>query len=84
MMRRFKSTQDVYFRFNVEQGLQEVKLDQWERRDEVTAHSVQYMAKFEVDQKLGSAAIAVTKKQKNVSPEQFGKTLVGLSYLDLP
>ena len=76
MMRRFQGAQNVYFRFNVEQGLQKVRLDQWERLDEVTAHSEQYMANFEVDQKLELAVIAVMEKQNVVSPRQIGKILV--------
>ena len=75
MMRRFQNTQNFYFRFNVEQGLQEVRLDQWERLDEVTAHTGQYMALVEVDQKLGAAVIAVQEKLNRVSPEQISKTL---------
>jgi predicted acylesterase/phospholipase RssA len=75
MMRRFQNTENVHFRFNVEQGLQEVRLDQWEKLDEVTAHTGQYMAQVEVDQKLGAAVIAVQEKLNRVSPEQISKTL---------
>jgi hypothetical protein len=81
MMRRFQNTQNCYFRFNVEQGLQEVRLDQWERLDEVTAHTGQYMGQVEVDQKLGAAVIAVQEKLNRVLPEQIGMTLAPMSVL---
>ena len=81
MMRRFQNTQNFYFRFNVEQGLQEVRLDQWERLDEVTAHTGQYMGKVEVDQKLGAAVFAVQEKLNRVSPGQISMTLPWISIL---
>jgi predicted acylesterase/phospholipase RssA len=81
MMRRFQSTPNVYFRFNVEQGLQEVRLDQWEKLDEVTAHTGQYIAKVEVDRKLGAAVIAVQEKLNRVSPGQISMTLALMSML---
>jgi predicted acylesterase/phospholipase RssA len=81
MMRRFQNIQNFYFRFNVEQGLQEVRLDQWEKLDEVTAHTGQHMAKVEVDQKLGAAVIALQERLKRVSPGQISMTLTLMSIL---
>jgi hypothetical protein len=81
MMRRFQNIQNFYFRFNVEQGLQEVKLDQWERLHEVTAHTGQYMGKVEVGQKLGAAVFAVQEKLNRVSPGQISMTVTWMSIL---
>jgi predicted acylesterase/phospholipase RssA len=81
MMRWFQNIQNFYFRFNVEQGLQEVRLDQWEKLDEVTAHTGQHMAKVEVDQKLGAAVIALQERLKRVSPGQISMTLTLMSIL---
>ena len=58
MARRFQGTSNVYFRFNVEQGLQDVGLTRWDRLDEVTAHTEHYVRTVEVDQKL-DAAVAI-------------------------
>ena len=49
---RFSHTPDVYFRFNVEQGLQAVSLSDWERLADVEAHTRQYMRLAEVESKL--------------------------------
>ena len=43
----------MYFRLNVDQGLQEVGLTQWEEASAVQAHSFQYLRRHEVDEKVG-------------------------------
>ena len=55
MEKKFKDKPKTYFRFNVEQGLQDVKLGDWNRMDEVFAHTAQYMKISEVDQRLATA-----------------------------
>ena len=49
---RFSNTPGVYFRFNVEQGLQAVSLSDWERLADVEAHTRQYLKLGEVESKL--------------------------------
>jgi hypothetical protein len=39
MVVRFQDTSNVYFRFNVDQGLQNVALSQWQRQSEVISHT---------------------------------------------
>ena len=73
--RRFLSTPNVYFRFNVEQGLQQVGLAQWERLDEVVSHTGQYMRVVEVRQKLGAAVVALQKRQNVVAAAQISMEL---------
>jgi predicted acylesterase/phospholipase RssA len=63
--RRFKSFTNFYFRFNVEHGLQNVTLSQWDRLGEVTTHTNQYMSKSEVDQKV-DAAVKVIRDRRGV------------------
>ncbi|KZS94755.1 FabD/lysophospholipase-like protein [Sistotremastrum niveocremeum HHB9708] len=60
--RRFEGMPEKYFRFNVEQGMQDVGLSHWERLDEVTAHTRQYLQLAEPDSKL-SSAIAVMRQR---------------------
>jgi predicted acylesterase/phospholipase RssA len=54
--RRFPNTPNFYFRFNVEQGMQDVMPAQWDRLDRVTAHTQQYLMTQEVDQRIGVTA----------------------------
>ncbi|KAK0192290.1 FabD/lysophospholipase-like protein [Armillaria mellea] len=52
LARDFRDTPGVYFRFNVEQGLQGVMLAQWDRLGEVASHTKQYLKTLAVDQKV--------------------------------
>ncbi|KAJ7118653.1 acyl transferase/acyl hydrolase/lysophospholipase [Mycena crocata] len=62
MEKRFEDQPKVYFRFNVDRGLQTVELDDWDRMNEVAAHTRQYMAKHEADKRLDDAVTAVSQK----------------------
>ena len=64
--RRFERTPGIYFRFNVEQGLQEVGLEQWERLDEVRAHTGQYIRMAHVDPRLDAAVISICARERVV------------------
>lgn len=55
MLRHYADTPDVYFRFNVEQGMQDIKLGEWGRLAEVKAHTTNYMQHQTVSQQLGDA-----------------------------
>jgi len=70
--RRFQGTSNVYFRYNVEQGLQNVGLAQWERLDEVTAHTEHYLRMVEVDQKLGDGVAALQARRNAISTAKIG------------
>ncbi|KAG6904819.1 hypothetical protein DXG01_006974 [Tephrocybe rancida] len=43
MEKKFKPRPKTYFRFNVKEGLQNVKLGEWNRMDEVASHMRKYM-----------------------------------------
>src|SRR5882672_863744 len=62
--RRFEHTPGVYFRFNVEQGLQNVGLEQWEKLDEVRAHTRQYIRMADVNPRLEAAVVSVCGRQR--------------------
>ena len=62
--RRFERTPGIYFRFNVEQGLQEIGLEQWERLDEVRAHTGQYIRMADVDSRLDAAVTSIYGRQR--------------------
>ncbi|KAG8753516.1 hypothetical protein FRC12_011515 [Ceratobasidium sp. 428] len=64
---RFAGIPDVYFRMNVDQGMQSVRLGDWDRLGEVKAHTRAYMAKAEIKELMGQAAKAVQAK-KGIAP----------------
>ncbi|CAE6513322.1 unnamed protein product [Rhizoctonia solani] len=45
---RFLDFPDIYFRFNVDQGMQDIGIEDWTRRDEILAHTGAYMRRSEV------------------------------------
>ncbi|CAE6455458.1 unnamed protein product [Rhizoctonia solani] len=59
MARRFQETRGVYFRFNVDQGIQDVEADDWEKLSIVGAHTRAYMNKFEVNRGMHEAVKAI-------------------------
>jgi patatin-like phospholipase/acyl hydrolase len=67
MLKRFADTRGVYFRFNVQQGMQNIKLGEWDRVAEVSAHTRQYMQQEDVVQQLGKVA-NVLKERIGVIP----------------
>ena len=72
MEKKFKHLPKTYFRFNVEQGLQTVKLGDWDRMDEVAAHTQQYMKISEVDQRLATAVQAIREGKRVIQTSATG------------
>ncbi|CAE6433691.1 unnamed protein product, partial [Rhizoctonia solani] len=66
MARRFQHTINIYSRFNVNQGLQDIGPTDWEKMSEVVTHSLQYMRMFEVDSRLTQAAKALIRATESV------------------
>ncbi|CUA75647.1 Nephrocystin-3 [Danio rerio] [Rhizoctonia solani] len=58
MAARFKGTSGVYFRFNVDQGMQDMKHGSWERLGEAMQHTKAYLQKSDTSQKLDNAVRA--------------------------
>src|SRR6266567_6210923 len=52
MLRLFGNSPNIYFRLNVEQGMQGVELSDWEKMTSVEAHTTTYLGREEVKQKL--------------------------------
>jgi hypothetical protein len=53
----------VYFRFNVEQGMQGVTLAEGEKLGEVTQHTMQYLQRSAVNQKVNAAVEAIRRQR---------------------
>lgn len=60
---RFAGTPGVYFRFNVDQGLQNMKLASWEQLSEVMAHTRSYMRHPDVSDAINRSAVAIKERQ---------------------
>ena len=73
--RRFQSIPDVYFRFNVDQGMQDISLADWDRLSKVAVHTQQYLKLEEVEQKMGAAVEAIRKRREVVLVSQIGTQL---------
>jgi predicted acylesterase/phospholipase RssA len=71
MLRRFAGLRDTYFRLNVDQGMQGIGLSKWEKLSTVEAHTVQYMAREEVDEKFALLVIAIRVPRAQLALEQL-------------
>ncbi|KAG9119255.1 hypothetical protein FRC07_005793 [Ceratobasidium sp. 392] len=62
---RFGGARGVYFRLNVDQGMQSVRLGDWDRLGEVKAHTRTYMSKVETE-KIMERAVKAMRERKGV------------------
>ncbi|CUA68361.1 Nephrocystin-3 [Homo sapiens] [Rhizoctonia solani] len=67
MVARFEGTNNIYFRFNVDQGMQDMTAGSWEKLGEAIQHTRAYLRKGEVNRKLEAAVRAVTERRGMVS-----------------
>jgi len=72
MLRLFAQLPRIYFRLNVEQGMQGIKLSEWERLSKVEAHTAQYLRRKEVDEKLVLLGKVITAPKARLTIEQLG------------
>ncbi|KAG9082952.1 hypothetical protein FRC06_004761, partial [Ceratobasidium sp. 370] len=71
MATRFRQTEDVYFRFNVNQGMQNVKMSEWEKLSEVAAHTSAYTSHSETTEKIDQAVRAIRERKAAISMAQI-------------
>ena len=72
MSGRFANISNIYFRLNVEQGMQGIRLSEWEKLDTVEAHTVQYMRRNEMDERVAALVMTVGVSIGKIAIEQFG------------
>ena len=72
MRRLFANSPNTYFRLNVEQGMQGIELSEWEKLAHVEVHTMQYMKKEEVDEKLTLVVNAIKSPSIQIMIEQLG------------
>ncbi|CUA77736.1 Nephrocystin-3 [Homo sapiens] [Rhizoctonia solani] len=67
MSSRFEGTSGVYFRFNVDQGMQDMKHGSWERLGEAMQHTKAYLQTSDTSRKLDSAVRASIRRCGTIS-----------------
>ncbi|KAG8738521.1 hypothetical protein FRC10_006767 [Ceratobasidium sp. 414] len=67
---RFQDRPNVYFRFNVEQGMQGIGLEEWKRLGEVRSHTLGYTGRTPTNQNIDSAVGAVIDRHNAMTVEQ--------------
>ena len=77
-MHCFTNTYNVYFRFNVEQGMQSVSLFNWEKLANVEAHTSNYLGLEQVMGNLTAAVDALHAGAKMVPTSQLSMLLLNL------
>ncbi|CCO35944.1 Calcium-independent phospholipase A2-gamma [Rhizoctonia solani AG-1 IB] len=73
--RQLSSTQGMYFRLNVDQGMQSVGIEKWEQMTEVAAHTRAYMGLVEIDQVIDQAANAIVAREMKAPTEHIDGTV---------
>lgn len=71
MLGRFSNLPNTYFRLNVEQGMQAIEVSEWEKLSNVEAHTVQYMKKKEISEKLAVLVNAIRIPRAQLMIEQL-------------
>jgi hypothetical protein len=71
---RFDGVEKVYFRFNVEQGMQDIQLNQWEKLGDVAANTRQYIQSQPVVTQLTDAVKCLSEKIGRVPTAGLSKT----------
>ncbi|KAJ7872411.1 hypothetical protein B0H13DRAFT_2553388 [Mycena leptocephala] len=67
----FDPVPHVYFRFNVEQGMQDIQLNQWERLGDVAANTRQYLLSYPTQNQLVDAVKSLVEKIGRVSTQSL-------------
>ncbi|KAJ7878262.1 FabD lysophospholipase-like protein, partial [Mycena leptocephala] len=70
----FDPVPHVYFRFNVEQGMQDIQLNQWERLGDVAANTRQYLLSHPIQNQLSDAVKSLVEKIGRVSTQSLSKS----------
>ena len=73
MLGLFAKLPTTYFRFNVEHGMQGIKLSEWERLGNVEAHTAHYMRKKEIEEKLALLVDAIRVPRGQLTIEQLSE-----------
>lgn len=73
MSLRFRHIPNIYFWFSVNQGMQGVRLDEWEKTTEAVAHTRAYIGQVETNQRLDQAVDAIVGRKARIAAARIGK-----------
>lgn len=74
LQRRFQSRADVYFRFNVDEGMAAVGLDEWDKLDEIAAHTEKYLESEDVKPKLERVVKGLMEQKATLSVSEASES----------
>ncbi len=69
MLQHFEHELDIYFRFNVDAGLEGIRLQEWQKLSEVQSVTIDYLTGFAVKSRLTKAAALL--KQPPIQSRKF-------------
>ncbi|KAG5351242.1 hypothetical protein C0989_007302 [Termitomyces sp. Mn162] len=67
LVKQYKNVPGIFYRLNVDQGLQKMALDDWNRLGEIKSHSVSYLHKAEITQKVDSIVECLHKSPQKIT-----------------
>ncbi|KIJ30077.1 hypothetical protein M422DRAFT_187590, partial [Sphaerobolus stellatus SS14] len=73
---RFRNVPDFYYRFNVEQGMQSIGLVEFDKMENVIAHTDQYIRMEEVKQRLVNAVSALRQRKALLPTPQISMQII--------
>lgn len=73
MAARFSDAKGVYYRLNVDQGMQNIEPSEWEKQSEVASHTLAYMQKVETNRLLDALVDSVQKRRGTIQTHQIGR-----------
>jgi hypothetical protein len=82
--RRFRNTPDRYFRFSVTHGAGEISLEEWQRMDELTAHTDAYLKDVVVSRSVDKLVSLLCGRQESGAYSNPVITLDGLCKYQTP
>ena len=59
MTQKYKHYPGVYYRLNVEQGLESVSLEEWQKLGEVKTHTLEYLNRDDISQDIDDIVAAL-------------------------
>lgn len=84
METRFQSVPGTYFRLSVDQGMQAVKLSEWEKLSQVMGDTRAYMRGARVSARLDEAVAAIRDRKAGIEADRIGTEFLGHSrFLEL-
>jgi hypothetical protein len=69
MAYRFQSTQNVYWRFNVDRGLQHVSLEEWEKLGQVEGYTQDYLTQQHINHAIDSLVTVLSSISNDVGSQ---------------